>query len=253
MKKTILFLMLAVAFFGFGFKGCGGKKSTAVFKPNRAELGENWELFKHDASFTVWNFKGARPAEHRSPQQARVFWNGEVTGEEMSLIEQGLSETFVACEQESKIWFTQPVWNYFYFNKIPDYKIIQVPSNYTLTEGAEAGCAGMTTCPHGVCTAAGTVGGLNDRINNSTPGSRGGVYIIIPKQSPEQLARPECKQLMKNAVRNEAEHVVFTNVPQLFFAYANDAVPPNGTGHPYCNSGSVSAYLQRRYGLLFGR
>jgi hypothetical protein len=162
-----------------------------------------------------------------------VFWNGDVTGEELSIIDDGLGEMLAACRSNNSGLPIVPnaYTKFLYFQAIPDYKLIFVKSNYTLQEGEAAGCAGMITGAHGTITAAGTVGGLVDRFNSTRPASLGGIYIIIPKQSPEQLAKAECKNLMKNAVRNEAEHVWMTNDSMLYFGFANDGVNGN---HPYC-------------------
>lgn len=226
---TLLFLLVALA-------GCdgGGGSAPDNFKANKAELGEDWSQFKHDASFNVWVFnEETRPAEHLTPDRARVFWNGDVSAEELNLIDAGLNEMLAACRQNTPNWTPPDIWTKgVYFQRVSDYKIIFVPSNYTLQEGEAAGCAGMITGAHGALTAAGTVGGLVDRVNDHTPGSKGGIYIIVPKQSAEQLARPACKSLLKNAVRYEGEHVWMTNFPAQFFAFANDG---NTTiGHPYC-------------------
>ena len=218
--------------------GCNDKpKAPDGFKANQAELSQDWGQFKHDTSFNVWVFSDAeypvRPAEHRTPQGARVFYNGDVSAEELQLIDEGLTEMLAMCMQDTVNWNPGSRWkDFLYFTHVSDYKIIFVPSNYTLQESEAAGCAGMITGAHGAYTAAGTVGGLNDRINNHTPGSRGGVYIIVPKQSTEQFTRAECKQLFKNAVKHEAEHILFSNDPALYFAFANDGA--GGVGHPYC-------------------
>jgi hypothetical protein len=234
-RKTILGLFasgfLFVCLFGCD-KNSGG--STTNFKPNKAELGEDWTQFRHDASFNVWVFPDnePRPQEHRTPKGARLFWNGDVTAEELNLIDDGLTEMLSTCMRDSSESSPPDIWKqYAYFLSVSDYKVIFVTSNYTLQEGEAAGCAGMITGPHGVYTAAGTVGGLNDRVGSSTPGSKGGVYILIPKQSAEQLARTECKSLMKTAVRNEGEHVFFSQDPARYFLHANDGV---GGNHPYC-------------------
>lgn len=233
MKKTILLLSLFLMMFGCG----GGSKPSdplTNFKPNKAELGEDWGQFKHDTSFGVWVFKHdqPRPQEHRTPKQVRVFWDGSVTDEEKSLIDTGLTEMLKMCRRDTNKWSPGNIWTKFpYFQDPSDYKVLFVTSNYTLQEGEAAGCAGLITGAQGIFTAAGTVGGLNERVNSSMPGSKGGVYIIIPKQSPEQLARSECKTLMKNAVRNEAEHVWMTNETGLYFSHANDGYNGN---HPYC-------------------
>lgn len=242
MKLRILFIIgfLAVSLFG-----CGDPRPNDPldnFKPNKAELGEDWKLFRHDASQNVWVFPDnePRPQEHKTPQGARVFWNGEVTGEELSLIDSGLTEMLAACRQNTNRWSPGNIWTKFiYFQKPSDFKVIFVTSNYTLQEGEAKGCAGMITGAHGGYTAAGTVGGMVDRIDQriggvSSPASKGGIYIIIPKQSAEQFARAECKQLMKNAVRFEAEHLFLSNDTNLYFSYANDGDPSTTGGHPYC-------------------
>lgn len=242
MTRNKFLIVFALLFVAVSLFGCGGDKPNASdplasFTPNKAELGEDWKQFKHDTSFGVWVFSDAeyptRPAEHRTPKQARVFYNGEVTAEELNLVDEGLTEMLSMCRRDHPSWQHPNLWTKFaYFQTVPEFKVIQVPSNYTLQEGEAAGCAGMITGAHGAYTAAGTVGGLVDRINSTVPASRGGIYILIPKQTPEQLARTECKQLMKNAVRNEGEHIFFTNSGSIFFAYANDG---DGNGsHPYC-------------------
>lgn len=212
---------------------CGEKSNNPVdnFKANKAERGESWEQFKHDASFGTWVFtEEERPREHKTPQSASVFYNGDVTGEELDLVDAGLSEMLTACRRDTNQWQPGSVWTKFvYFQRVSDFKVIFVPSNYTLQEGEAAGCAGMITGAGGSITAAGTVGGIVEI--NGAPASKGGIYIIVPKQSPEQMARAECKTLLKNAVRHEAEHVWFTNSPMLFGAYANDGLNGN---HPYC-------------------
>lgn len=240
MRIRILF---AIGFLMVSLFGCDDRAKQPrppEFKPNKAELGENWKTFKHDTSFNVWQFGDdqPRPAEHPNPGGVRVFWDGTVTAEEKSLLNEGVNETLTACRSERTRW--NPAL-FKYFLQPTDYKVLFVPPNRTVSEGAETGCAAMTTGPHGdcgngpgTCKAAGTVGGLLEQINDSRPGSRGGVYILIPKQSPEQLARTECKTMMRNAVRNEAEHVFFTNDTGLYFMFANDAYPPDGKGHPYC-------------------
>lgn len=240
--------VLTIGFF-FGFLavtlfGCGGEVKNpndplSGFKPNKAELGEDWPQFVHDASFNCWVFPDGkpRPAEYKTRNLARAFYDGEVSQEELDLIDEGLSSMLTACRQDTNRWQPSNLWTKFvYFQKPSDFKIIFVQSNYTLQEGEAAGCAGMVTGPHGVFTAAGTVCGMNDRVNSSRPGSQGGAYIVIPKQSAEQLARTECKTLMKNAVRHEAEHLFLSNDTNLYFAHANDGVNGN---HPYCR-GMVS-------------
>jgi len=238
MKRVWIVLIMIAVIFGMG-KACKNKPADN-FRVNKAELGEDWSQFKHDASFNVWVFtEESRPQEHRTIKEARVFWNGDVTAEEKSLIDDGLTVMLAACKQDTVNWNPGNLWTKFrYFLQPPEYKLIFVQSNYELKEGEAAGCAGMITGAHGdcgngtgTCSVAGVVGGLNDRVGNSVPGSKGGIYIIIPKQSPEQLARPACKMLLKNAVRNEAEHVFFTNSTDVFFATANDGVNGN---HPYC-------------------
>ena len=235
MKKILIIFLLCIA--SLGFK-CGGDKGES-FTPNKAERGESWDQFKHDTSFNVWVFNGDRPREHRAnPQGPRVFWDGEVSAEEFSIIDSGLSEMLQMCRQNTVNWQPADIWTKFvYFQKPSDFKILFVPSNYTLQEGEAAGCAGMITGPQGdcgngpgTCTTAGTVGGMIEI--NGAPASKGGLYIIIPKQSPEQLARTECKLLMKNAVKHEAEHLWMSNSPSLYFSFANDGAG-NG-GHPYC-------------------
>jgi hypothetical protein len=239
--KKKIFIIAAIFLLTYICAGFACHRTADTYKPNHAELGEDWQQFRHDASQNVWVFPDnePRPAEHRTPQGARVFWNGDVSSEELSLIDAGLTEMLAACRMDTNQWNPGNIWTKFrYFQNVSDYKVIFVESNYQLQEGETAGCAGMTTGAHGdcgagpgTCTAAGTVGGLNDRVNGSTPGSKGGVYIIIPKQSPEQFARTECRQLMKNGVRNESEHVWMTNDPVLYFTYANDGLNGN---HPYC-------------------
>lgn len=238
----VLFTIGLLLLFCFGFKGCGEKPNPndplANFKPNKAELGEDWEKFKHDASFNVWVFKGDRPREHRTAKQARVFYDGVVTSEELNLIDEGLTTMLAACRQDTNRWGQAAppnVWTKFpYFQNVSDYKIILVPSNYTLQEGEAKGCAGMVTGAGGAYTTAGTVGGMIDKFNSTMPASQGGIYLIIPKQSAEQLANPQCKNLMKNAVRHEGEHVWLSNSTNLYFSFANDTDPATTGGHPYC-------------------
>lgn len=238
MKKTILFLSLLMMMIACGDKP-NPNNPAANFTPNKAELGENWETFKHDASFNCWVFEGDRPQERRTPQGARVFWNGDVTPEELNLIDEGLNEMLSACLRDSSESNPPNIWQrYEYFLRPSDYKVMFVQSNYPLQQGETAGCAGMVTGPHGdcgngqgTCFASGTVCGLNDRVGSSIPGSKGGIYITVPKQSPQQLARTECKTLLKDSVRNEGEHVIFTNDPARYFLHANDGVNGN---HQYC-------------------
>jgi hypothetical protein len=242
-----LIIILAIAF----GTSCGGDKPNASdplanFKPNKAEIGEDWKTFRHDTSFNVWLFKEedypVRPQEHQKPNGARVFWNGEVTDEELNLINSGLSEMLTMCRRDQPNWNPPNIWTkYPYFQNVSDYKVLFVPSNYTVQEGESAGCAGIITGAHGdcgggegTCSAAGTVGGLNERgPGDSMPGGGGGVYIIVPKQSAKQLERPACKEQLKNGVRNEGMHVFFSNDSGIYFAHANDANTPD---HLYCGT-----------------
>lgn len=245
MKRTIALVLFLTALLTLG-KSCDKKPKVDGFKANKAELGQDWQQFKHDTSFNVWVFKEEqRPTAHLTTGGARIFWNGEVTQEEKDLADAGLSEMLSMCRPKFNYWLGKNVWNALYFNKISDYKIIQVPSNYTLQEGEAKGCAGMITGVGGVYTAAGTVGGLNDRWGSSSPGGEGGVYIIVPKQTPEQLARQECKTLMKNAIRNEGEHVLFSSSTQIYFAFVDGA--PGVGNHPYCQipNSSLLRILER--------
>lgn len=233
-KLLVIFALLATVVSGSA-ESC--KRSPDAYKPNRAELGENWETFKHDASFNCWVFTGeSRPPHVLTSQGARVYSEaGALTQEELQIIDTGLSEMLQSCRRNTNAWNPTDLWTKFlYFQRVSDYKVMVVPSNYTLQEGESAGCAGMITGAHGAFTAAGTVCGLIDKFNSTMPASKGGVYITVPRQSPEQIARSECKTLMKDAVRNEGEHVWFTNDTVLYFAYANDGYPANGVGHPYC-------------------
>lgn len=247
MNRRILTIGFFFGFLAVTLFGCGGevKKDDPLsnFKPNKAELGEDWKQFRHDAAQKTWVFDEkefpTRPQEHRTAQGARVFWNGEVAAEELSLIDEGLTTMLTACKSPSNPWRADL---FKYFLAPSDYKIIFVKSNYTLQEGETKGCAGLITGAHGdcgggegTCTAAGTVAGLIDRFNSTMPASQGGIYILIPKQTAEQLANPACKTLMKNAVRHEGEHVFFTQDTVLYFMYANDGAPGVGN-HPYCRA-----------------
>jgi hypothetical protein len=240
---VIIFLAIIFGASCGGDKPQTGNPALDNFKPNKAELGQDWKQFKHDASFNAWVFKDeeypTRPQLHQKQGGAQIFYNGIVTDEEQDLINSGLSEMLAACRQDTNQWSPGNIWTkYPYFQAVPEYKIIFVPSNYTVQEGAERGCAGLITGAHGdcgggvgTCSAAGTVAGMTERYNSTTPASKGGIYILLPKQSSEQLARTECKMLMKNAVRHESEHIWMSNDSGLYFAHANDGLNGN---HPYC-------------------
>jgi hypothetical protein len=240
MKIRLYFIvgMLMLSLFGCGDKPNANDPVAAQFKPNKAELGEDWKQFRHDAAQNVWVFPDnePRPQEHQKPNGARVFYNGDVADVEHEEINGGISDTLAACKRPQNPAFRADLFPY--FTKPADYKVIQVKSNYTVQEGEAKGCAGIITGAHGdcgggegTCSAAGTVAGLIERYDNHRPASKGGIYILIAKQSAEQLANPACRTFMRNAVRHEAEHVFFTNDTGLFFLYANDGVNGN---HPYC-------------------
>jgi hypothetical protein len=252
----ILKVLFAVGFLAVSLISCGGDKPSADdplagFKANKAELGEDWQQFRHDASQNVWVFKDEdgykeRPQMHQKPNGARIFWNGEVTDEEHNLVNEGLSTMLSLCRRDQKNWhdartgkWIGNMWAKFaYFQKVPDYKVMFVKSNYTVQEGEAAGCAGIITGAHGdcgkgegTCSAAETVAGLIDKYDDRMPASKGGIYILLAKQSPEQLANPACKSFVKTAVRNGGMHVFFTNETGLYFAHANDGATPD---HEYC-------------------
>jgi hypothetical protein len=234
MKIRLYFIvgMLMLSLFGCGDKP-NANDPLAGFKPNKAELGTDWKQFRHDASFNCWNFGEVRPAEHLTPQGARVYHDGAVTGEELGLIDGGLSEMLGACRQDTNAWQPGNIWTKFaYFQNPKDFKVILVPSNYTVQEGEAAGCGGIITGAHGVLTAAGTVCGMIDKYDSHMPASKGGIYIVVAKQSAEQLAKPACKAFMQTAIRNEAEHLFLSNDTNLYFQHANDGA--GGFSHPYC-------------------